>query len=190
MEPGEAPVRGQKLDTGLLVSGSISSGLVPGVEASGRPSQHMLVRLWQSWGWGWGRCRAGEDPRHPEPHLPITGLVPRLPARLPRAPCPDPPHHKHSLPGGGAWQTHSLGGRELLDPPLSLDPTQEAEPRLPSILGLGFLRSPPPPQQLTRPAQAPLSSCLPCLALGDIEGLCPTHLPARPSVLGLALMST
>lgn len=65
-------------------------------------------------------------------------------------------------------------GCELLSPPLSLDPTQEAEPRLPSILGLGFLRSPPPPQQLTRPAQAPLLSCLlPCLALGDIEGLCP-----------------
>lgn len=65
-------------------------------------------------------------------------------------------------------------GCELLSPPLSLDPTQEAEPRLPSILGLGFLRSPPPPQQLTRPARAPMLSCLlPCLALGDIEGLCP-----------------
>lgn len=87
----------------LLVSGSISSGLVPGVEASGRPSRHMLVRLRQSWGAG---GRAGENPRHPEPHRPITGLVPRLPARLPRGPCPDPPHHKHSLLGGGAWQTH------------------------------------------------------------------------------------
>lgn len=83
----------------LLVSGSISSGLVPGVEASEQP-----MRMQGS--------RVGPQTGRPPP----PGPGPQLPARLPGGPCPDPPHHK--LLG-----VH-FPGRELLSLLLALDPTQ------------------------------------------------------------------
>nr|KAF6489982.1 hypothetical protein HJG59_010362 [Molossus molossus] len=57
MEAGKASARAGSWILWLLVSGSISSGLVPGVEAGGRPSGFVLVRVPQSSGGApsWGR---------------------------------------------------------------------------------------------------------------------------------------
>lgn len=166
-EAGEAPVGSQL--------GAVGAGLW----------SHQLRAGSRSGGQGAALAtRAGEAPAElgwgPEPGETRATQNPDSQQDCPGGPCPDPPPTSTD-----ACETHRPGG-ELLAPPRSLSPplTQEAEPRLPSILGLGRLRSPPPPQQLTRPAQAPLLPCLllPCLVLGDVEGLCPqlARLPARP----------
>ena len=165
----------------LLGSGPINSGLVP---ADWRPvGGGMLVRLQGSPGW-WG-AELGGDPSHLEPCLPTTGPVPQLPARLPRGPCPDPPHHKHLCSGHRFPRKPSGLQHGLPCPLLSPAPPGPAEPPfspgggIPSILGWGFLSS--PPQQLTRPAQG--SPVVLHHLWGNVESLCPqlACLPAPQS---------
>lgn len=161
-----------KLDT--VVAGLWFHQLRAGSRSGGHwaAHRHMLVRLQ----WGIGGALS-----HPEPRLPTTGPMPRLPARLPRDPVQTLP--TTSTPGGGggrfpgnppAWGTSSY--------PLYFLWTllRQVEPRFPpsggisSILGLGLLWSPLPLQQLTRPAQGSPSSCrLPFPTLGAMKGLCP-----------------
>lgn len=109
-ETGKAPMRAGSWILWLLVSGSISSGLVPGVEAGGRPSGCVRVRVLQSS----GGPRAGEDLSHPEPHLPTTGPVSQLPQTAKGAAQTLPatgPHSREAVPG----RPTSLG-HELLSP--------------------------------------------------------------------------
>lgn len=173
----------------LLVSGSISSGLVPGVEAGGRPSRHMLVRLRRSSGGApsWGR------PAPPRTSPAHQGACVPTPSKTAKGPCPHPPRHKHSLPGGGAREPHQPGVRAPVPSSAFPGPYPGGGAPASQHSGPAFLRSLPLSPQLTRPAQAPLlSRLLPCLALGGghRRPLPPTHLPAHPSVLGLAFMST
>lgn len=104
----------------FLVSGSISSGLVPRVEASGRPSGHVLVRLRPSSSGApsWGRPQpsgtlpASRRPCAPTPSKTAKGALSR----------PSPP--QALTPGRVVPRRPTSLGHELLSPLLSLDPAQ------------------------------------------------------------------
>lgn len=176
-----------KLDT--VVAGLWFHQLRAGSRRGGHwaAHRHMLVRFQ----WGIGRALS-----HPEPCLPTTGPMPQLPARLPRDPVQTLPTTSTPEAEGGGW------GRFPGNPPAwgtSSYPLcflwtllRQVEPRFPpsggisSILGLGFLWSPLPLQQLTRPAQgSPVILPPPLPHFGGHERpLLPTHLHTRPSVQG------
>lgn len=152
----------------LLVSGSISSGLVPGVEASEQPMRMQGAQV---------------GPRTGRPHP--QGLGPNS-----QQDCQG--GLVQTLPTTSSWGCTSQGASSC---PFYLPWTllRQAEPQFPpsggtpSVLGLGFLRSPPSPQQLTRPAQGSLVILPPSLAplWGTWKAFAPNS-PARPPLsLGL-----
>lgn len=174
----------------MLVSGSISSGLVP---ADCRPVDGgVLVRLPGSPRWGRRELIRAGNPDTQNLACQPEGPCPNSQQDYQGGPVqPSPPQalilRTASFPRDPiAWNTSSYA----LSFPQTL--LGLAEPRfspgggIPSILGWGFLSSPPPPQQSTRLAQGS-PTVLPSLThlCGNMEGLRPpTHLPARPSVQG------
>lgn len=106
---------------------------------------------------------------HPVPTCQPQGLRPTS-AGLPREPCPDCPPYTLT------WELH-----QLFCPLLSWTLLRQQSLSSPSgglpqhILHLGFLRSPQPPRQSSRPAQAPVPTSLPIRTphLWGTGGLCP-----------------
>lgn len=101
MERGEAPGRGQAGYCGCWSLVPSAQGWFPEWRPVGGPRD----TCWQSWGGGevpnWGR------PAPPRTSPANHRACAPTPSKTAKGTLSRPPHHKHSLLGGGAWQTHT-----------------------------------------------------------------------------------
>lgn len=132
MEPGEALGRGQAGYCGCWSLVPSAQGWFPEWRPAGGPCD----TCWRGSGRARVGPRAGETCTTQNLTCQSQGLCPDSQQDCQGDPAQTLPTSTHSwetVPG-----TPTSPRRELLDPPLSLDPPQEAEPRLPTFWAWGF----------------------------------------------------